>query len=308
VAINELKNYGIDFCEALSDYQRAEHDYELASDKLALKRQLEEINDERRALQNIGPDRERKLEKMHERINKYMALKVKIARGITDFRVRYRYEYLRDVKYELDTGSTLGELREVSTVLPWVTIPYPAASQRLPNQLPNVPIVDFIAFALQNHSTKQAAEMIQELKKAPHMTTVTFTPDIQLPLDPENCHRLRVKTFSIKFCGVTPRPNTPGNAIHIRLSCNGEYLDILQGPAASKVIFIGNPMSVLCKHSAEGDPNSTQVAHLDGGPYLPSLYTTWTIRIINPNDFNLEGLSVVDISCSGKAILEEKAA
>jgi hypothetical protein len=151
--------------------------------------------------------------------------------------------------------------------------------------------------------------MIKALKQPPHEATLTFSPLKPLSTDPTQCYRLRIETFSIQLSGVTfASPNAPKKNIHIRLSCNGRYHDILREPAGTRVTFVGKPISVLCKHSAEGDPNSTHIAHLNGRAYLPSPYTTWAIRIVNPNDFNLEGLSMADISCTGKAILEERAA
>jgi hypothetical protein len=142
------------------------------------------------------------------------------------------------------------------------------------------------------------SDIVEALKKS-GQAVITLSPDSPLQTDPKGCYRFRIETFSIQLSGVETKEARTKN-VHIRLYCNGEYKDKLRD--GTIVTFVGNPVSILCNRSVEGDLNSIQIARFGGRAYLPALFTAWTIQIVNFEELDLAGLESVNIDCTGKAL------
>jgi surfactin synthase thioesterase subunit len=111
-AIEVVAVVGEEFCDAIRDYRKALHKYDLAAEKLKLRKQSESVYRQRQS-DFQAKMRQVRATKMHQRVDGLLALKMKIIKELADFRIMYQYHYLQIPEYDLNIGMDLAAFHDV---------------------------------------------------------------------------------------------------------------------------------------------------------------------------------------------------
>ncbi|KAL4866747.1 hypothetical protein BDV12DRAFT_172387 [Aspergillus spectabilis] len=239
--------------------------------------------------------------KMYDRL---MGLKLILIYKMQTLLWAYKYYTLDDINVQLDAQKSIGgfkaDMFTLQDNLDKVDEKFPDSEFSFP--VPPYPMLGLSA-------------IVESLKNT-YKASFTFIPDStsdhrnrELAGPFTDGSHYRISSVEVGLIGAVPKtPNDNGTVTKLRISTSGIYYDF-KAAGSEMFCFTSAPLSRVFEYAmtdtgavsqifVEADFTNSDATHAE-----PTAFTQWTIEIVNPEDFDLSGLSDIQLTWKGHAWL-----